>query len=154
MIADVERSEIDATPRVDSTPPQAVDSSIAIPAIVADHAQHDAAEMALANSNHTIAHVAAETYSVLTRMPPPHRLDAGIAASTVDARLPTKQVALDVTQHPSAIRRLADAQVSGGATYDGLIALTALDHDIELVSRDRRAARTYRALGVRFRLLD
>jgi predicted nucleic acid-binding protein len=48
---------------------------------------------------------------------------------------------------------LAAVRVSGGATYDGLIALTALDHDLELLSRDLRAARTYRALGVRFRLL-
>jgi hypothetical protein len=31
--------------------------------------------------------------------------------------------------------------------------LTALAHDLELLSRDRRAARTYRALGARFQLL-
>ncbi len=152
MTAATKRSKA-ATHVVDGQTAQAVDSSVTIPAIVVDHPQHEAAEMALVESNHTIAHVATETYSVLTRMPPPHRLDADIAASTVDARLPSQRVALDVTRNPSAIRRLADAQISGGATYDGLIALTALDHDLELVSRDHRAARVYRALGVRFRLI-
>jgi predicted nucleic acid-binding protein len=49
--------------------------------------------------------------------------------------------------------RLAAAGVSGGATYDGLIALTALEHDLELLTRDGRAERTYRALDVPHRLL-
>jgi predicted nucleic acid-binding protein len=132
---------------------QAVDSSVAIAAILADHQAHDAAEDALSRSDSTIAHVAAETYSVLTRLPPPLRLDAAHAAAIVDARLPSRLVALAGESHATALGRLAAAQVSGGATYDGLIALTALEHDLELVSRDRRATRTYRALRVRFRLL-
>jgi predicted nucleic acid-binding protein len=62
-------------------------------------------------------------------------------------------VALDADAHARAPERLAAAHVSGGATCDGLIALTALEHDLELLSRDRRAARTYSALGIRFQLL-
>jgi predicted nucleic acid-binding protein len=132
---------------------QAVDSSIAIAAILADHEAHDSAEEALSRSTTTIAHVAAETYSVLTRLPPPRRLDATEAAAIIDARFPSTWVALDADDHASAPRRLAAAEVRGGATYDGLIALAAQDHHVELVSRDSRAARTYRALGVRFQLL-
>jgi predicted nucleic acid-binding protein len=132
---------------------QAVDSSIAIAAILADHAAHDRAEDALSESATTIAHVATETYSVLTRLPPPLRLDAADAAAIVEARLPSSRVTLDAEAHAAAPARLAAARISGGATYDGLIALTASDHDLELLSRDRRAARTYRALGIRFRLL-
>jgi predicted nucleic acid-binding protein len=132
---------------------RAADSSIAIAAILADHEAHDLAEDALSATATTIAHVASETYSVLTRLPPPLRLDAVIAASIVDARLPSSRVTLDADAHASAPRTLAAARVSGGATYDGLIALTALEHDLELLSRDRRAARTYRALGLRFQLL-
>jgi toxin FitB len=131
----------------------AVDSSIAIAAILADHDAHDLAEDALSRSVSTIAHVATEAYSVLTRLPSPLRLDAGTAAAIVDARLPRVRVTLDAHAHASAPARLARAHVSGGATYDGLIALTALEHDLALLSRDRRAARTYRALGVRFDLL-
>lgn len=132
---------------------QSVDSSITIAAILADHAAHDRAEEALGATGVTIAHVATETYSVLTRLPPPLRLDAARAAAIVEARLPSPRVTLDAEAHASAPARLAAGRVSGSATYDGLIALTALDHDLELLSRDLRAARTYRALGVRFRLL-
>jgi predicted nucleic acid-binding protein len=51
-------------------------------------------------------------------------------------------VTLDADAHAAASGRLAAAHVSGGATYDGLIALTVLEHDLELLSLDRRAART------------
>lgn len=133
---------------------QAVDSSIAIAAILADHEAHDSAEEVMSRAAATITHVAAETYSVLTRLPPPHRVDTIAAAAIIDARLPSNRVTLDADGHEtSVLQRLAAARVSGGATYDGLIALTALEHDLELLSRDRRAARTYRALGVRFQLL-
>jgi predicted nucleic acid-binding protein len=131
----------------------AFDSSVAIAAILADHEAHGVAEEALSSCGTTIAHVAAETYSVLTRLPPPRRLDGVGAAAIIDARLPRTRVTLDADSHVSALKRLADAQVSGGATYDGLIALTALEHDLELLTRDRRAERSYRALGVRFRLV-
>jgi predicted nucleic acid-binding protein len=131
----------------------AVDSSIAIAAILADHEAHEIAEDALSRSTTTIAHVATETYSVLTRLPPPLRLDAVRAASIVASRLPPSVVTLDADAHAKASERLAEAHVSGGATYDGLIALTAGEHDLQLLSRDRRAARTYSALGIRFELV-
>ncbi len=131
----------------------AVDSSVAIAAILADHEAHALAEETLSDSDTTIAHVAAETYSVLTRLPPTLQLAATTAAEIIDARLPSARITLAADAHTSALTRLAEAHVSGGATYDGLIALTALEHDVELLSRDRRAARTYKALGVRFQLL-
>ncbi len=133
---------------------QAVDTSVAIAAVLADHDAHTQAEEVLGRSDATIAHVAAETYSVLTRLPAPHRVDATNAAAIVDSRLPGQRLALDAGGHAKALSRLAAAGVSGGATYDGLIALAALAHDLELISRDHRAARTYRALGVNFRLLE
>jgi toxin FitB len=132
---------------------EAVDSSVAVAAILADHTAHAEADQALGRSAATIAHVATETYSVLTRLPPPLRLDAAGAATVVAARLPKRRVTLDADAYASAPSRLAAAGVSGGATYDGLIALTALEHGLVLLSRDRRAARTYRSLGVRFQLL-
>jgi toxin FitB len=133
---------------------RAADSSIAIAAILAGDEDHDLAEEALKRCTRTIAHVAIETFSVLTRLPPTLRLKAADAAAIVDARLPSTYVALDATSCARVPSRLATAGVSGGATYDGLIALTALEHDLELISRDRRAARSYRALGIRFVLLE
>ena len=103
-----------------------------------------------AKRSHTVV---AETYSVLTRLPAPLRLDARSAAAIVNTRLPSPHVALEADNYASLLERLAAAHVSGGATYDGLIALTALEHGLELLSLDRRAARTYRALGVDFQLL-
>ena len=98
--------------------------------------------------------MAIETYSILTRIPPPHRTTADTAADALTRRLPSTHVALEASDYADAPARLAAAEVSGGATYDGLIALTALTHDLELVSRDRRATRTYRALGARFQLIE
>ncbi len=132
---------------------KAADTSIAIAALLADHPAHEAAADALATCKTTIAHVAAETYSVLTRLPAPHRADATTAATALHERLPSTFLTLDASNHANAPSRLAAVGISGGATYDGLIALTALEHDLELLSRDRRAARTYRALGARFQLL-
>ncbi len=133
---------------------QAADSSITIAALVADHEACDLAEEALKRCTTTIAHVALETYSVLTRFPPPRRLASADAASLIDARLPARYATLNASKHAKAAVRLATAGVSAGATYDGLIALTALEHDLELLTRDGRAERTYRALDVPYRLLS
>jgi predicted nucleic acid-binding protein len=129
------------------------DSSITIAALVADHDARDLAEDALEQCTTTIAHVAIETYSVLTRFPSPRRLTSADAAALIDARLPATFATLSGSDYAKASARLAAASVSGGATYDGLIALTALEHDLELLTRDGRAERTYRALGVPYRLV-
>ncbi len=132
---------------------RAADSSVTIPALSRDHPARIQAAEALASCRTTIAHVAVETYSVLTRLPPPHQADAAAAARALSARLPATYATLDADTYASTPSRLAAAGVSGGATYDGLIALTALEHDLELISRDARAARTYNALGVPYRLI-
>lgn len=132
----------------------AADSSVTIAALSRDHPARIPAAEALASCQATIAHVAIETYSVLTRLPPPHQADATTAAKALSARLPTTYATLDAKAYASATSRLAAAGVSGGATYDGLIALTALEHKLELISRDARAARTYRALGVPYKLIE
>lgn len=52
---------------------------------------------------------------------------------------------------PLALRlglaRLQEVGVAGGATYDGLIALTAAASDATLVTLDRRALSTYALVG-------
>jgi toxin FitB len=132
---------------------QAVDSSIALAALLGDHEAHDLAETVLRQCDVTIAHVMSETYSVLTRLPAPRRVDAASAAQIVKSRLHGRVITLDAKTHSVALGELAAARVSGGATYDGLIALAARAHGVELVSRDHRAARTYRALDTQFQLI-
>lgn len=131
----------------------AADSSVTIAALLHDHPAHDAAADALAACKTTIAHVAIETFSVLTRLPAPNRAEPSIAVTALRERLASTYVTLDADSYQQAPSRLAAAGVADGSTYDGLIALTALEHELELVSRDRRAARAYRALGVHFTLL-
>jgi predicted nucleic acid-binding protein len=133
---------------------QAADSSVTVAALLGDHPAHETAGDALAASDTTIAHVAIETYSVITRLPPPHRVDPATAASLLAERLPSRCAAPDAAASTKAPERLARARVSAGAAYDGLIALTALEHSLELLTRDRRAERTYRALDVPYLLLD
>lgn len=131
----------------------APDTSVALAALLADHDAHEAASDALSACTVTIAHTALKTYSVLTRLPPPHRADVVVAAAMLKARLPAAHVTLAADAYAESPKWLAAAGIGGGSAYDGLIALTALEHDLKLVSRDARASRTYRALGVRFRLL-
>ena len=53
---------------------------------------------------------------------------------------------------PAALRlalgRLEELGVSGGATYDGLIAMTAAAEGATLVTLDKRALATYARVGV------
>ena len=131
----------------------AADTSVAIAALLDDHPAHDAAADALAACETTIAHVAIETFSVLTRLPAPNRAEPSTVVTALRERLSPTYVTLDADNYQQVPIRLTAAGVAGGSAYDGLIALTALEHQLELVSRDRRAARAYRALGVRFTLL-
>lgn len=97
----------------------------------------------------------AETYSVLTRLPSPHRLAGSTAWALLHSWFPSDRILTS----PSSLQRrlvrlLADAELEGGATYDGLIGLTARHHGLTLLTRDRRAARTYERLDVEFEILD
>jgi predicted nucleic acid-binding protein len=47
-----------------------------------------------------------------------------------------------------ALERLEERGVFGGATYDGLIAITAAAEGATLLTLDRRALRTYSLVGV------
>ncbi|MGH8892975.1 MAG: hypothetical protein ACRDWY_06660 [Actinomycetes bacterium] len=43
--------------------------------------------------------------------------------------------------------QLATLGIAGGSVYDALVAATAVEHALTLVSRDRRAWEAYRAVG-------
>ena len=133
---------------------RAADSSVSIPALLVDHEDHRLAERALDEVDATVAHAALETFSVLTRLPGELRLSGPQAAGLIDARLPARWIALDAAAQADALQRLASQGVSGGAAYDGLIALTAARYEAELLTLDRRASSTYERVGVRFVLLS
>lgn len=131
----------------------AVDTSVAVAAVAGWHEAHERARRA-ASAAVIPAHARLETYSVLTRLPPPHRLGADVAAELVSRWFPA-----DETLAPSArltrgvVERCAGLGLSGGAVYDAFVALTAAEAGETLLTRDERAARTYEAVGVTYALL-
>ena len=50
------------------------------------------------------------------------------------------------------LREFAAVGLTGGAVYDGLVAAAAREHRLPLITCDRRAEPTYRALGVTYEL--
>lgn len=68
-----------------------------------------------------------ESYSVLTRLPPPHRLSPVDALALLDANfMRAKIIALDGRSYVALLRRAADDGIAGGQTYDAVIAACVL----------------------------
>jgi predicted nucleic acid-binding protein len=131
----------------------AVDTSVAVAALTAWHEAHESARLA-ATGAAIPAHARLETYSVLTRLPPPHRLPAEVAAELLARWFPEAQVIVPSARLSRAIvERCHRAQLRGGAVYDALVALTTAESKITLVTRDERAARTYDRVGITFELV-
>lgn len=133
--------------------PCLVDTSAAVALLVVDHQHHQHTFAALSGRELGLCgHAAFETYSVLTRLPGVQRVSAPVARRLLSENFPQ-------TRHLSAraaaelLSSLSEHRLGGGATYDALVAATAVEHDLALVSRDRRAAQTYQRLGVRLELL-
>ncbi len=129
-----------------------VDSSVLIPAVAPWHADHRRVDGALGEVSDLamIAHVLLETYSWLTRNRP--RTPPHVALRLLN-ELPGPPLTLSALGHVRLLGLAGTRGVIGGATYDALIAATALEADARLLSRDERAARTYDAVGVRFELI-
>ena len=124
-----------------------LDTSVAIPLLVRSHASHadvaswwDGREVALSG------HALAETYSVLTRLPGDLRLTPTDAARLIDERF---TAALLLGRRTS--RRLpsifSELGIAGGAVYDALVGLAAVENGAMLATRDSRARATYELVG-------
>ncbi len=94
------------------------------------------------------AHAALEAYSVLTRFPAPHRASAADVREFLRQSFDDNWLTLRGTAVAQLVDELATRGVHGGATYDGLIGLTARAAGLKLVTRDLRARKTYELLGV------
>lgn len=126
----------------------AVDTSVAVPLLVGSHRDHAlvlawAGGRALSLSGHALA----ETYAVLTRLPGDARVSPADAVLLIDDNFEAPLV-LSEPATRTTHAALASSGVAGGATYDGLVALTAREHGAVLATRDARARSTYEALGV------
>lgn len=131
----------------------AVDTSVAIAALFPWHERHREAASACRGDAVIPAHALLEAYSTLTRMPEPLRISGSVAAEALGRSWGQRAIAPSPDLLVGLPARLARASIVGGASYDGLVALTADEHGRTLVSLDLRAERTYRVLGVDFHLL-
>ncbi len=132
---------------------RALDSSVLVAAFAEWHEAHELARIACKRRVQPIGHALAESYSVLTRLPEPHRAGPSLVAQFLQQKMFGDPLLLDVASTRLLPARLAELGISGGATYDAVIALTAASHGAVLVTLDQRAIATYQRCGVRHELL-
>lgn len=128
----------------------AVDTSVAVAALDTSHAAHARCHRRVVETAAALAgHAAIETYSVLTRMPGQMRLDGPSAGTVLDVSFP-ERCWLDAEAVDELLRLCGPLGIVGGAVYDALVGQAALVHQRTLLTRDRRAQRTYDLLGVTY----
>lgn len=113
------------------------------------HEHHESARNALDHGMYLIDHCALETYSVLTRLPPPHRCPGAVVRDFLRLRFTESFLRLDAKDYKAFLLQLPERGVTGGSGYDALVAATAMAHSASLITCDRRAASIYEAYGVR-----
>jgi predicted nucleic acid-binding protein len=130
-----------------------LDTSAAVALVVTDHEHHEAMSQAVGSRRLGLAgHAAFETYSVLTRLPPPARRTPGAVARLLERNFPySRFLSADATAQ--LLVELESHGIAGGSVYDALVGAVAAEHGSVLATRDRRAADVYRALDVSLELL-
>ncbi len=132
---------------------RAADTSLMIAAFASWHESHDGARRALDTGLHLIEHCALETYSVLTRLPAPHRTSGAVVREFLDNRFRQAFLRLSARAYKDFVLGLPDHNVTGGMAYDALVAATAAGCGADLVTCDRRALPVYERYGVRTQVL-
>jgi predicted nucleic acid-binding protein len=109
-----------------------LDTSCLVAAVCGWHRHHDATRKEIdrrASARDKLvlaAHSLAETFSVLTRLPEPHRLRPDDALTLIEANWgKTQLIALAGAEYRATLRRCRDVGIGGGAVYDALIAACA-----------------------------
>jgi predicted nucleic acid-binding protein len=127
----------------------AVDTSVAVPLLLDTHRGHaTVVEWWKGRDVALSGHALAETYSVLTRLPGDARLDPADAVRVIAERFSSPLI-LGADLARSLPRVLAELGIAGGAVYDAMVALAAVEHSVPLATRDKRAQSTYELVGVR-----
>jgi predicted nucleic acid-binding protein len=119
------------------------DTSVLVAAFASWHEKHESASAAIEGGVRLVEHCALEMYSVLTRLPAPHRAPAALVRDFLVQRFPQPFLRLTPRAYRRFVLGLADNQLSGGAVYDALIAATATAAGADLVTCDRRALPIY-----------
>jgi predicted nucleic acid-binding protein len=116
------------------------DTSVLVAAFLQRHPNHATAVNWLSRARSgefnwvVAAHSLAETYSTLSRLPKSDRQSPAIAAKLIDTNIAkggASIVALTAEDYVTVVQRMAEANVSGGAMYDALIAFAAQKANVE-----------------------
>ncbi|HZF10744.1 MAG TPA: PIN domain-containing protein [Thermoanaerobaculia bacterium] len=114
-------------------PVTALDASVIVAGLLSSHEHHEPAAAALTalltEPGDVILPLQAlvEAYSVMTRLPSPHRLSAKDALAVLDRSLRQRTVVveLDGEEAWQLIEGLSQRQIAGATSYDGVIAACA-----------------------------
>lgn len=138
----------------EQTPDVLVDTSVAVALAVADHEAHIATANALHGRTLGLSgHAWFETFSVLTRLPPPARRLPGDVVRLLEHNFPYSRF-LGVQAQRALADQVAELGIAGGAVYDALVGAAAVEYGMTLVTRDRRAVDTYRSLNVAIEIIS
>lgn len=133
--------------------PLLFDTSAALAFVDAENPCHEQVwDLAVTRTRGLSGHAGFEFFSVLTRLPLPKRLHSADALRLMRNEFPGNRFLPDSDQD-SLIEEFARVGVVGGMVYDGLVGACARHHGLLLLTCDRRAEETYRALGARYHLL-
>ena len=123
-----------------------VDTSVAVALVTQGHKDHEAVFEAVGSLRLGLSgHAAIETFSVLTRLPSPSRRSPAVVWRILSNNFAeTRHLSSAGTE--ALLRVLKSTDVAGGAIYDALVAAAAVEHNLPLLTRDRRALDSYRAV--------
>lgn len=125
-----------------------LDTSAAVPLIVADHPSHEEVLGKVAGRTLGLAgHAAFETYSVLTGLPAPAGRSPPNSGAADRAQFPRDQIPSSPGT-PATAWATREPRHSRRSVYDALVAIAAAHHSMPLATRNERAVPTYRRLGV------
>lgn len=124
------------------------DTSVVVPALRELDPSSPACRRALQERRAGLAgHAYFETVSVMSRLPDRFHTDAASVIEALERNLGASRF-LDAGEQAALTRHLATTDIGGGALYDALVGWAAVCADLPLLTLDRRALPTYRALGV------
>ena len=130
------------------------DTSVIVASFASWHEHHTTAFAAMGRVDAIIAHCLLETYSVLTRLPAPHRMTPVVVSKYLHLGFGRHAVAaLSAAEQRQLVATCAAQGVLGGAVYDAVIAATCASAGLTLLTLDARARQTYAVLGVDHELL-
>lgn len=130
------------------------DTSVVVPIVCAWHEAHTATLEAAAGVTRLPAHVLIEAVATLTRLPGGLAVSSVQAATVVRERFPDEPLTLSADDYLRLVDTVKATGLRGGQIYDALVAVTAKAADAVLITRDRRAEPTYRAVQAQARFVD